>query len=105
MLNPADVEDVISRISYKPGWKFDYRWSDNGYLISSRFLRTDTVTGEHGWSAGTRQWHVENWRDKGYLVRTCLMAIKANEEHEVLENFKLDGKPYVSPHANYLEVV
>src|SRR5688572_7455115 len=97
-LNPSDVADVISRITYKD-WQITWAWScDDGYNISVRFERTDSVTGERGWSKQMRKWQVESWRDREYLVHTIYKAICSAEQHETQEFFKLDGVPVFDPH-------
>lgn len=98
MLNPADVNDVISRLQYKD-WGIDWLWSaDGGYNVSIRFKRVDSITGEPGESMQMRKWYVENWRDKEYLVHTVFKAIMSAEQHECQEFFKLDGQAVFSPH-------
>lgn len=45
-----------------------------------------------------RKWYVSKFATRDEIFRTCLLAVRTFEEHEVYERFKVDGKQYLNPH-------
>lgn len=109
------IERIVSRISYKRGWKFN--------VVPRRYtnLAGDSTIWEHGKFTVTIVAPMDNlnWpgtkfdvglgvdvseeSEEELIVRQILLGVKRLEEHEVKEWFKLDGKNVEEPHPELLE--
>lgn len=103
------VQDALDRISYKDGYEFrgvairhsEYDHSDMaGELWLIRVEKPNNIDVRTG---GTRhsigRWFVTMEHDADSVARTCLVAIKNFEEHEVHEWLRLDGERIFNPHG------
>lgn len=102
------LSDIIKRISCNNG-------NDGGRFITQPVLTYDKPVGTEKDVVGAfiqfarydqrekdiqkgRKWYISQYATEDEVIRTCLLAVKTFEEHEVLERFLVDGKKYLSPH-------
>ena len=93
------MSDIYERLTYKPGWEF-------------RLTKTDLlVLGDFPASSGKdarvrvnkRIKNVDDMTD-AQLITAIFETIMWLEAHEVLEFFRLDGKPVLDPHPELRRV-
>lgn len=97
MLSIQEANEIVSRITYKPGWELRLSEGESDWNLYVWFRAIDAMTGETSWFRG-RRWAISPHSDEESLVGTCLLAIKTVEEHETLEFFKYDGVSIFNPH-------
>lgn len=100
------IQDALDRVSYKDGYVFrgieishgSYDIPSNLWLIRvEKPNNVDVATGGTRHSVG--RWFVTMEQDADSVARTCLVAIKNFEEHEVHEWLRLDGDRIFNPHG------
>ena len=52
-----------------------------------------------------RKWYLSDHMTEDEIVKTVFAAVKMAVEHEVLENFKVNGKALFNPHVDYKELL
>lgn len=45
-----------------------------------------------------RKWYISMFMTEDEIFRTCLLAVRIFEEHEVYERFRVDGRRFLDPH-------
>lgn len=101
----AILEDLVARLTYKPGWQFDLEDVDRGQGCVGTTLRisatvpdswnpAESVDFLHLMPVPAAAYNAQSWQR--WLVRQILDV----ETHEALEFFKIDGEaPYFPSHA------
>lgn len=52
-----------------------------------------------------RKWYLSSYMTAGEIVNTAFCALEAAVKHEILEGFKVDGKPVFNPHVSFEELI
>lgn len=115
-----DLEDVLSRISFKNTildfkWKFEYKFmfsvptevnsnNNSGWLLWCSFERPDTLTGKIGRGRG-RDEIIWKGSSLSSVVKTAWLLVKILIDHEMLEGFRFDGERIFNPHNSVLDLV
>lgn len=92
---------TLKRIQYKD-WILSLEAVGEFFGIRIRFYAPCAITGEHRLQTG-RLWILEDPITEDSIIKTVFAAIKACEEHEMMEFFKVDGVPPFSPHTSITE--
>lgn len=101
MRTSSDLVKYIRRITYKPGWTIEAEYlSQDQVVVRLSFRAPCAVTGRTDEiQLGSRNVidvrMIDNERS---LMNYILRLIKAAEEHETLEFFKVDGVAPYYPH-------
>ncbi len=104
-MTPAEVKKAVSRITYKPGWKF-YAGvlPEKGYAVCLVILTApllDAYGSEQTIEVNQQQVYpfafVKQW-DHDMLLHVMADLIRRVEEHEMLEWFMFDGERVNDPH-------
>jgi hypothetical protein len=101
MLTTKEIQDHVSKISYKPGWAFevyDGEWEGQHFVITTvvpdAYNLTETVTLDvHSM--------LPPIPDKNYLNQWIMWRLARIEVHEMREFFRVDGKIVDDPHAEF----
>lgn len=104
---PTELDDLVSKVTYRPGWRFTLNHIDRGQ--GSEGLTLDIVT------MGYNSYHPEqgeNYRVHHYMPvppaaynrqswqRWIFEQILLVERHEAMEFFQIDGeRPYAPNHG------
>lgn len=88
MLSRQEIEDVVSRISYRD-WEVGVVDDGPNLYIQTKDPKSPVFG---------RMWLIEPRHDQSDVVRTIFAAISLIEEHERREFFLLDGVPVWNPH-------
>lgn len=100
MLSTRDLQEIVGRVVYKPGWSFrvyDGRWEWQHCSVTFPVLDAydQTKTIDLDVHSGIGPFDTE----KGFLD-WLLRRIARIEVHEAREFFKVDGRVYDDPHAD-----
>jgi len=49
----------------------------------------------------SRKWYLSDYMTDDEIIKTCYLAFEVCVKHEILENFKVDGKALFNPHHDY----
>lgn len=93
------INDFVDRIAYKENYEFIVNYDGDGVYVQVSCWRPDCFTGEMGWGFGGKGYVKETITDSE-LARLCFGLIKAYEEHECREAFKIDGVQVFGPHIH-----
>lgn len=103
MLSTAELAALVERVSYKPGWRLVVREPDpvqGAYLSVHAELENSYRPGE------TVPLHIHSpipslaKADDAAFLTWLADRLKMIETHELLEWLKLDGEPWIDPHAS-----
>lgn len=102
MNEASRIQEVLDRIVYKD-WTFQVLLADSGggaIAIRCLFMAPCVLKPmlKHEPQYG-RLWLVTGMPDDA-IIKTAFTAIKQAEEHEVLENFMVDGVRVFNPHTS-----
>jgi hypothetical protein len=67
---------------------------------NARCIKTGKYELWHG-----RKWYLSDYMTEDEIVKTAFAAFKATVEHEVMETFKVKGKPVFNPHIDFKELL
>jgi hypothetical protein len=103
------VRDIVARIEYRPDYRFeveiDKKDPQGRVYIQLWHTRPDAVTGATGEGRGGKRYLSPHMTDSE-IVRACLGACLAYEEHEVREFFRYrpdgeaEARPIFGPHGD-----
>jgi len=101
---PAVLEDLVSRLSYRPGWTFhlaelDRGQGSRGLTLVITTLGHDSYNPEHGQGYRVNHYMLvppaaydeRSWRN--WLFEQLLLV----ERHECMEFYRIDGQPVYPP--------
>lgn len=91
------VSMLCSRISYPRGGYNIRTFGEREVYIQHMQTLPDCKTGKPSTQYG-RKWYISQFMTDDEILRTFLLATRTFEEHEVYENFKVDGERYLNPH-------
>jgi len=99
-LSHIEIVSIVRRVSYKPGWSLVVR----DVPMQGTYLSV-LVELENSYQPGTTvplRIHspIPPMPSAEALMTWLAWRIRLIETHEVLEWFKLDGKPWIDPHAS-----
>lgn len=98
MLNRTDIETIVDRIDYKPGWCVRTGRMGDGFYVQWVFDALDEA-GDLEPQTG-RKWYVSSHATRSEVVQTLLKAVLTAEEHEAREQFRYDGVAIFGPHLD-----
>lgn len=87
-----EIEQLIDRIQYKPGWQFKVAETGGEVYLQVRF------TDHGGTEWGCRKWLISSHAVKSEVIQTALLAVLTAEEHEAREHFRYCGVSVFGPH-------
>lgn len=103
MLSPAEIQNVLDRVAFLPGWTFTLvHGRDEGMQVRIQGAVENSYNpGENVLLDIPRYLHtVYSETD---LLEWLLHQVKRIMIHETLEWFKIDGKPYRDPHRPHAD--
>lgn len=91
------VEALTKRIQYKR--RTDFRVFIKNDLVFIQHIQyiACTSSGRLDWQGG-RKFVISPFATDGEILRTCFLAVKLFEEHEINETFLVDGERFLNPH-------
>ncbi len=92
------IKNLINQVSYKD-YEFNIFKKGDAFLIQVQFMGTDTDTGKVELQK-CRKWYISAYSCDSEVVRSCFLAIRQAEEHELTENFKYKGIQVFNPHLD-----
>lgn len=88
-----EVSEIVSVVSYKPGWCFEVILLSGGISLRVMF-----VVG--GVKQKGRWWRISAHSTRNEVVNTCMLAVLTAEEHEIRETFRYKGTLIYNPHID-----
>ncbi len=99
------VQDIVSEITYKPGYRLLVRYDTESIALTSRVYlqvecnRPDAITGEPGTGRGGK-YYLSEHMVLSEVVRIAFKLFFAYEEHECREFFKWRDRAVFGPHIS-----
>lgn len=102
------TQEIVNQLScellgktFKIRVEGDAKFVDNGrvfvqMIYESPCTKTDTIKEWRG-----RKWYLSEYMTNDEIVKTVFLAFEIAVRHEILEGFKVNGKPLFNPHVNY----
>jgi hypothetical protein len=98
MMTTQQIQDLLCRVSYKPGWQFrvyDGRFEGQHFVITTQVPDAfnpgfDTTLDVHS--------ALPPCRDEQAFLDWLLWRTARIEVHEAMEFLQVDGHPHVDPH-------
>jgi len=102
-LSTADLQTILDRVTYKPGWLFriyDGRWEGQHLVIT-----TVVPDAMHPGQTTTLDVHssLPPMRDESQFLEWIAWRLGRIENHEMREFLQLDGESLFNPHAEYAD--
>lgn len=94
-----NVKKIISFIQYKD-WIFVVLTKGDGFLIQVQFLGEDTDGSGKTELQKCRKWFISQHSGDSEIIRSCFLAIRQAEEHELCERFLYKGQQIYNPHLD-----
>lgn len=94
-----NVNKIISLIQYKD-WKFVVLTKGDGFLIQVQFMGEDTDGSGQMELQKCRKWFISQHSGDSEIIRSCFLAIRQAEEHELCERFLYKGQQIYNPHLD-----
>lgn len=98
--------DILSRVAYK-NWTFYVGGERGRWWMQVRFIAPDAALGpnteleeQHG-----RKWMLSEHMTESEVVQTAFTAVLKAEEHEVRENFLVEGVAVLGPHIDLFALI
>lgn len=100
----SKLADLISRISYKPGWKFELRRETFLYSVTSSMLIITATVKDSRNPENTVEFVMQRMvpeylTDQELFLKWVKHTLMECEIHEMREFFRLDGELVDDPHA------
>lgn len=93
------IHDILSEVKYKD-WQFVVDRKGDGFLIQVQFMGEDTDGSGKLELQKCRKWFVSQHSCDSEVVRSCFLAIRQAEEHELCERFHYKGHQVYNPHLD-----
>lgn len=111
MTFPEIKKFIADNISYKD-WEFHVRQKGEAIYLQIQFLAFCNAGKKNQELVGTRlmnrqhcrKWMLSEHMTPTEIVRTCYLAVRQAEEHEMQENFKFMGRDIFNPHIDVLQL-
>ena len=88
---------LVERIEYKPRTGFRFTFKGECVFIQHGQEVRCINSGLSDWQQGRKFYLSPHMTDEEFF-RTCYLAVKLFEEHEINETFLLDGERFLNPH-------
>lgn len=98
--NKEDMEEIVGKIRYKPGWELRLREEPGRFYLQWHFSNPDAKNPMLVTPVFGRKWFLSTWMTESEIVQTALMGALAAEEHECREFFRYEGKRVFNPHID-----
>lgn len=117
MLSPIErVKNILSKITYKPGWTFYVDREDKNTYKYSSYLKLHVIAQQIDISDPLKivyiksdmmisEWDIERLSDNQLIDYLVLQLIRKVELHEIDEWLKIDGINFREPHPELKEKV
>jgi hypothetical protein len=92
----TSLSEILARVTPGSG-KFRCGIMAGGAFIQYAKETPCSQTGQRTTQRG-RKWYISRFMTEDEIFRTCLLAVRVFEEHEVYERFRVDGRRYLGPH-------
>lgn len=104
-MNERQIAEIVNAVSYKPGWRLDFKYSGDRAYIQVRVDETADAaicacSGTRPYSWTGRKWFLSEHMCRQEIVGTCFAALKAAELHECAEWFRYKGTQIYNPHLD-----
>lgn len=93
------IKSIVSHVKYKD-WQFVVGKKGDGFLIQVQFMGEDTDGSGKLELQKCRKWFVSQHSCDSEVVRSCFLAIRQAEEHELCERFHYKGHQVYNPHLD-----
>lgn len=93
------IKKIVGQVKYKD-WAFVVRKKGDGFLIQVQFMGEDTDGSGKMELQKCRKWFVSQYSCDSEVVRSCFLAIRQAEEHELCERFHYKGHQVYNPHLH-----
>lgn len=98
-----ELKEIVEKISVRFNYSISHgEYPDDLLWIEVSCVRPDRDTGRPGIGRGGKRFFFAKDATVNSVLRTCLAALIAYEEHEVRENFLYDGKRIFDPHMEHV---
>lgn len=97
MSTAARARDIVARIKYKRNTDFRVIKKKGMVFIQHLQYIPCTNNGLSNWQGG-RKFYISDYATDEEILRTCFLAVKLFEEHEINETFLVDGERFLNPH-------
>lgn len=98
MLTLDQIQDLVSHVTYKPGWLLTLRDDGRPYVqIAATTLDSQTLK-PAPWKGAKHYLSYHMCRQE--IIGTCFHAIKRAELHEMQEFFRYKGAAIFNPHLD-----
>jgi hypothetical protein len=90
------VERLLDRVEYKSG---EWVLTHNGECVFIQHTQPVVCinSGNREWQRG-RKFYISPYMTDEEILRTAFLSVKLFEEHEINENFLVDGERFLNPH-------
>lgn len=93
------IRKILLSIEYK-NWSIIATQKGDGFLLQVQFMGFDTDGSGKEELQKCRKWYISAHSCDAEIIRTCFLAIKQAEEHEICERFKYKGEQIYNPHID-----
>lgn len=93
------IKSIVSHVKYKD-WQFVVGKKGDGFLIQVQFMGEDTDGSGKLELQKCRKWFVSQHSVDSEVIRSCFLAIRQAEEHELCEHFHYKGHQVYNPHLD-----
>lgn len=97
------ISKMVSDVQYRD-WNFVIKKKGNGFLLQIQFWGEDTDHPGKYELQKCRKWYISPHSCDAEVVRTCFIAVKQAEEHELCERFRFMGKQIYNPHIDPVQL-
>lgn len=97
------IKKLVSDVEYG-GWEFVVTEKGDGFLIQIQFISSDSDNPGVLELQKCRKWYVSPHSCDAEVIRTCFIAVKQAEEHELCERFRFKGKQIYNPHIDPVQL-
>jgi hypothetical protein len=103
MLTTTQLQEALTHISYKPGWEFKiYDGKHEGQHVVITTVVPDAYDPDKNVTLDVHT-SIAPMRDVDQFYEWFLWRLKRLESHECREFYRVDGKVYDDPHAEYAD--
>lgn len=98
-----NVKKLVGDVQYNK-WDFVVTEKGDGFLLQIQFMGEDTDGSGKVELQKCRKWYISPHSCDAEIVRTCFIAVKQAEEHELCERFRFKGKQIYNPHIDPVQL-
>lgn len=97
------VKKLVCDVQYN-GWDFVITEKGDGFLLQIQFMEKDTDESGKVELQKCRKWYISPYSCDAEIIRTCFIAVKQAEEHELCERFRFKGRQIYNPHIDPVQL-